>query len=86
MLRQLEFLCFMVIKYYHLSYQMIFRARLMTAVHSGAIINSEAESFGYLSAVWQSWCSGAPDLAPSLGAIFDVLRSQCLGLMAEPKL
>lgn len=43
MLRQLEFLCFMIIKYYHLSYLMIFRARLMTAVHTGVIINSEAK-------------------------------------------
>lgn len=43
MLRQLEFLCFMIIKYRHLSYLTIFRAQLMTAVHTGVIINSEAK-------------------------------------------
>jgi hypothetical protein len=43
MLGQLEFLCFMIIKYHHLSETAIFRAQLMTAVHSRVIINSEAK-------------------------------------------
>lgn len=56
MLGQLEFLCFMIIKYHRLSYLMFFGARLMTVVHTGVVINSGAKrALGtYLSAVWQS--------------------------------
>lgn len=49
MLRQLEFLCFMIIKYHRLPYLTVFGARLMTAVHTGVIINSSAKrSLGHL--------------------------------------
>lgn len=71
MLGQLEFLCFMIIKYHRLSYLTFFRARLMSAVHTGVIINSGAKrALGtYLSAAWQSWCVRAPGLEAFLGAI-----------------
>lgn len=42
MLGQLEILC-LIIKYHRLSYLTVFRARLMTAVHTGVIINSDAK-------------------------------------------
>lgn len=83
MLRQLEFLCFMIIKYHHLSYSMIFRAQLMTTVHSGVIISSEAKRaldtclrFGRVDALVHLTWHPFLELSLSLSA----------WVMAEPKL